>query len=425
MFKLHNTTFSADGTRIDYDYTVTAQLARYFNKKESYFVQYDRNVGAVPLSIANIPLLANIMPIAWFVGFDIEVDELDATFYNSLQQLRAEFARHFPEIKNEGKLHVQQLVHNKFSKDQTALLFSGGLDSFESLTRNLESDPYLVSVLGADIEIPDTKRWADFKRFNQEEKIVNDDKLCYVTSNLRTFYTYEVDLLVNVGWWGKIQHGMALIAIIAPLSYLHGIRTIMIASSNTGEVSFGWGSTSETDEMVQWANMKVIHDGFEFRRTEKIQNIVDFAKRTGHHVKLRVCYSEWREGYNCSVCAKCQRTMLGIILCGENPNDYGFQTPENFYALVAKNFHENAVMTTGVAYEWRCLQDKARASANPFVLADAASEKKYLESFAALPLDEIVNKNAHKGQTTRNLKYVIISKFPRLFKTYLKIRRKL
>ncbi len=425
MFKLHQTTFSQDGKRIDYDYTVSAAISRYFHKKDRYFAAYDRPVNGIPLSVANIPLLANVMPIAWFVGFDIEVDELDHTFYQSLQNLRAEFARHFPQIKNTGQLRVNKLTHNHFDQDNSALLFSGGLDSFESLTRNLDKDPFLVSVLGADIEIPDTRRWADFKRFNAEEKIVNSDKLCYVTSNLRTFYTYEVDLLVNVGWWGKIQHGMALIAIIAPLSYLHGIRTIMIASSNTGEVSFGWGSTSETDEMVQWANMKVIHDGFHLRRTQKIENIVDFAKRTGHHVKLRVCYSEWREGYNCSVCAKCQRTMLGIMLCGANPDDYGFETPPDFYALIGKNFHENAVMTTGVTYEWRCLQDKARQCDDPFVLRDAAFEKAQLESFAALPLDQIVNKNAHQSQASRNLKYVIISKFPRLFRTYLKIRRKL
>lgn len=425
MFKLNNTTFSDNGKRIDYDYDVSASIAKYFQKKAPYFVAYDRDVSSVPLSIAVIPLLANVAPIAWFVGFDIHVDELDATFYESLQNLREEFSKHFPDIKKDTKLHVGQLVNNEFSQDHSALLFSGGLDSFESLTRNLDADPFLVSVLGADIEIPDTKRWNDFKRFNKEEKIVADDKLCYVTSNLRTFYTYEVDLLVNVGWWGKIQHGMALIGLIAPLSYLHGIRTIMIASSNTGEVSFGWGSTSETDEMVKWANTKVIHDGFHLRRTEKIENIVGFAHRTGHHVKLRVCYSEWREGYNCSVCAKCQRTMLGILLCGENPDDYGFHVPDNFYDLIFKNFHENAVMTTGVAYEWRCLQEKARTIDNLFVIKDKVSETNNIDTFASLRLDELINKNAGKGQTVKNIKYVIISKFPKLFRTYLKIRRKL
>lgn len=425
MFKISQTTFSSDGKTITYNYEVGRELSKYFNKKEPFYISYDRIISGTPDSIVVIPLLANVMPISWFLGFDVYVDELDETFYHALIELKAEFAKHFPNIKEEGKLHVGQLVSNKFSSDHTALLFSGGLDSFESLTRNLDSDSFLVSVLGADIEIADTNRWEEFKRFNEEEPIINDDKLCYVTANLRTFYTYEVDLLVEINWWGKIQHGMALIALIAPLSYKVGIRTILIASSNTGEVSFGWGSTSETDEKVKWANTKVIHDGFQFRRTEKIQNIVDFAKRTGNHIKLRVCYHDLRKGYNCSRCAKCQRTMLGIILCGENPNDYGFETPSDFYELVMKNFGENAVMTTGVAYEWKCLQEKANNCDTPFIQKDESVEKKYIDTFAALPLDSIINKNAGKNQSVKKAKYVLISKFPKLFKVYLSLRRKL
>ncbi|SCY38763.1 hypothetical protein [Flavobacterium caeni] len=424
MITLKETRFSNQGQTIVYDYNIDASFQKYFKKAAPFFVTYDRDVSAVPVAIAVIPFLANIMPIAWFVGFDVYVDELDATFYDSLQNLKAEFSKHFPAIK-PANVHAKRLVTHEITQDERAILFSGGLDSFESVTRNLDFNPYLVSVLGADIDISDTKRWADFQRFNREEKIINDDRLCYVTSNLQKFYSYEVDLLVDVGWWGKIQHGMALISLIAPLSYLNGIRTILIASSNTGEVSFGWGSTSETDEQMKWANTQVIHDGFEFRRTQKIENIVDFAKRTGHYVKLRVCYAEFREGYNCSVCPKCQRTMLGFILCGENPNDYGFKVPANFYDLILKNFKGNVIMTTGVAYEWRCLQEKARASDHPFVINDQLSDQNNIGTFAALPIADLINKNIDKQVATKKVKYVIISKFPKLFQAYLKIRRKL
>lgn len=425
MFKISQSNFSADGKTITYNYEVSRDIAKYFNKKESFYITYDQIVSGVPENIIMIPLLANVMPMSWFLGFDVYVDELDETFYQSLSELKAEFAKHFPAIKEEGKLHVGKLVQNNFTADHTALLFSGGLDSFESLTRNLDADPFLVSVHGADIEIADTKRWEEFKRFNEEEFILNKDKLCYVTSNLRTFYTYEVDLLVDISWWGKIQHGMALITLIAPLSYLKGIRNILIASSNTIEVSFGWGSTSETDEKVKWANTKVIHDGFHLRRTEKIQAIVDFAKRTGNYIKLRVCYHDLRKGYNCSRCAKCQRTMFGIILCGENPNDYGFEVPADFYELIMKNFGANAVMTTGVAYEWKCLQDKANSSEHRYIIHNESVEKKYIDTFARLPLDSIINKNAGKNLAVTKAKYVLMSKFPKLFKVYLSLRRKI
>lgn len=419
-----------DGYHIDnkntirYDYKVSSEIARYFNPKQPFFVSYDTDISSVPPSIAVIPLLANLMPIAWFVGFDVEVDEVDSTFYNALEELKAEFSVHFKNIK-PSSLKAVRLVSNTIAADESALLFSGGLDSFESLTRNIDRNPFLVSVFGADIDLSDTRRQDDFKTFNNAEPIVKNDRLCYVTSNLRTFYTFDVDLLVDVNWWGKIQHGMALISIIAPLSFINGIRTVMIASSNTGEVSFGWGSTSETDEKVRWANSQVIHDGFHLRRTDKIENVVDFGRRTGENVKLRVCYSEWRDGYNCSECPKCQRTILGLILSGANPADFGFAAPKDFFRRVMKNFKKDTLMTTGVAYEWKCLQEKARNSENCFILFDEQAERRAISEFTSLDIDEIANRDTDKKMASRRLKYTIINKFPKLFQAYLKVRRKL
>jgi hypothetical protein len=425
MFKVDKIEFNNDGKTILYRYHHISSIAKYFNKKNPFYLNYDQDISQVHESINIIPLLSNIMPISWFVGFDVYVNELDQTYYESLELLKEEFSIHFPKIKLNSKLHFNKLVRNDFEKEETALLFSGGLDAFESLTRNLSTNPYLVSVLGADIEINDTKRWNDFKRFNNEESIINKNKLCYVTANLQTFYTHEVDLLINIGWWGKIQHGMSLISLIAPLSAIYGIKTILIASSNTGEISFGWGSTSETDEKVKWANQKTIHDGFHLRRTEKIENIVDFATKTKNYIKLRVCYSEWRDGYNCNRCPKCQRTMFGFILCGENPNNYGFNVPNDFYNLIFKNFADTITMSTGLSYEWRCLQDKARQSNNPFIVANYENEKKEIQKFIELKLNQIIATNLEEKNRIKKLKFIIKSKYPVLFKFYLKIRTKL
>lgn len=408
-----------------YDYSHSDALSKFFNKKDAFFVEYGFDVSEIPPSIAVIPFLANFAPISWFAGFDIEVLQADATFLQSLEALKSEFAVHFTQINPDTRVVCAEPVPNTISGNETALLFSGGLDAFEALTRNTELNPYLVSVWGADIALDDTKRWDEFKRYNADEAIVSDERVLYVKSNLRTFYTRNMDLLADLSWWGNIQHGMALISLIAPLSYVYGINTVMIASSNTGEVSFGWGSTSETDEKVKWAGMKVIHDGFHLRRTEKIENIVAFAKKTGHKAQLRVCYSELRQGKNCSRCAKCQRTMLGFILCGENPNDYGFNVPADFYSLLLANFTPDVVMTTGVAYEWRCLQEKARDSRQLFFMGDPETEKNNIATFAALRLDIIINSNAEAQLRRKRLKFILISKFPRLFEWYLKFRRTL
>lgn len=414
-----------EGRRMVYDYTYNDALSKFFSKKDAFFVEYGVDVSEIPPSMAVIPFLANFTPISWFVGFDIEVPEADATFLQSLEALKSEFATHFAQIDRGTRVICAEPVPNTIGGNETALLFSGGLDAFESLTRNRELNPYLVSVWGADIALDDTRRWNEFRNYNAAEAVVNDERVLYVKSNLRTFYTHNVDLLADLSWWGKIQHGMALISLIAPLSHVYGINTVMIASSNTGEVSFGWGSTSETDEKVKWAGMKVIHDGFHLRRTEKIGNIVDFSKKTGHKTQLRVCYSELRRGKNCSRCAKCQRTMLGFILCGENPNDYGFTMPADFYSLLLANFAQDAVMTTGVAYEWRCLQEKALNPGRLFFMGDPETEKNNIATFAALRIDDIINRNADAQLRRKRLKFILISKFPRLFEWYFKFRRAL
>jgi hypothetical protein len=417
--------FSENGKRVNFDYSVEKSIQKYFDKNKPFFVEYDIDVSTVPHSILVIPFLANTAPIGWFVGFDIYVKELDRTFYNSLSELKKEFSIYFDQIKKDSELFTDLLAENKIDGNEAALLFSGGLDSFESLTRNIKKDPFLISVLGADIEIDDKKRWSDFVRFNYEEEIINKKKLHYITSNLRTFYTYRLDLLVNLSWWGKVQHGMALISLIAPLSYLNKITTVMIASSNTAEVSFGWGSTSGTDEKVKWANLKVIHDGFQFRRTDKIQNVVDFTNNTDYQLKLRVCYSELREGYNCNRCTKCQRTMLGIILSGENPNNYGFQLPNDFYDLISHNFTEYISMTVGIKYEWSCLQQKAKKAKNPFVVVNEEIEKAAITKFTNIELDKIVNTNPIQKEKLKVQKYILQSRFPKLFNLYLLIRRKI
>ena len=71
MFKISQTTFSSDGKTVNYNYEVDRELSKYFNKKESFYITYDRIISGTPESIIVIPLLANIMPISWFLGFDV------------------------------------------------------------------------------------------------------------------------------------------------------------------------------------------------------------------------------------------------------------------------------------------------------------------------------------------------------------------
>lgn len=423
MFKLNAILIENEGTKIVYDYTISKSISKYFNIDKKLYTAYDKDVSETPLSIAVIPLLANIMPISWFTGFDVYVDELDETFYNSLKELRVQFEKHHPKIKNQGKLIFNTLVSNKNNGNNSILLFSGGLDSFESLTRNYDVNPYLVPIHGADVEIEDKRRWNQFKTFNEKEPIIDQSRLTYIESNLRDFYTYKVDLLIeNIGWWGEIQHGMALLGVLAPLSNLLNVTNIYIASSNTKEVDFSWGSRPEIDENMNWANIKIIHDGYHLRRPEKIVNVIDFAKKHKENINLRVCYSELRNGANCNICPKCQRTILGIILAGDNPANYGLQIPDNFYDLLLSNFEGNIIMSRGLEYEWWCLQEKVKENKPFFVINNLEEEKVFLKRFQDLNLKDIINLNLQKKTKINRMKFILRKKFSGIYQLYKSIR---
>jgi hypothetical protein len=106
-----------------------------------------------------------------------------------------------------------------------------------------------------------------------------------------------------------------------------------------------------------------------------------------------------------------------------NPNEYGFTVPDNIYDLILKNFNEDAVMTVGVQYEWQCLQDKARKIEKPFIIANEQEELLKFNTFVGLNLNHIVNKNKDKIQKQNQWKFILINKFPKLFKLYMKVRR--
>ena len=425
MIKLHQIVFANKGRRINYEYEVSTSVQKFFDKKQLFYSSYGIDVSTTPESIAVIPFLSNIMPIAWFVGFDVHVPEIDETFYNSLLELKEVFIKYYPDKKLKGDIIPQKIIFNKIAGKETCLLFSGGLDSFESYTRNYGLNPYLISIHGADVAISDAKRWTDFKKYNDEEDIVKNDRLFYIETNVRDFYTYKIEFLINgVGWWGKIQHGMSLIGAIAPLSNQLNLNKIIIASSRTKEVDVGWGSSPIVDEKMKWADSSVVHDGFHLKRTDKIDNVISYATKNNTTINLRVCYSEYRDGYNCNVCAKCLRTIFGIILSGSNPNDFGFKVPPNLYDMIYENLEHSNVVNEGGKYHWECLQDKALMNPNFFVLNNRKIEEQAIRSFAKLNLGKILKIISDSPKKNQKLKLILRNKYSGMYKMYLAMRHK-
>ncbi|MEP3836588.1 MAG: hypothetical protein ABJM36_03020 [Algibacter sp.] len=423
MVKLNNIQLADGNHNIVYDYTTGADSKKYFNKNAPFYSKYKQDISRVPHSILAIPFVSNLMPIAWFAGFDIEVPELDEDFFNALKQVKIEFEKQFPEYELKGDLNVLKLVKNNISSSNSAMLFSGGVDAYATYIRTFSETPDLVTILGADIEIEDQSQWLSFTNFIEEEPLLNNNKKRYIETNVREFYTYQVELLLkDMGWWGKVQHGLSLIGSLAPISYVNGYSKIYIASSYTEQIDIAWGSTPQIDQSISWAGVQVFHDGYELKRQDKVDLITQFSEEKNTNFKLRVCYSELRSAFNCSKCEKCYRTILGLILNGKNPNNYGFNVDENVYTKMFENLNYGNA-SKGMQYFWWELMEKAKTSNAIYTFKDEAVEKIQLDRIRNGEIHTILEQkiNAPKSKKSK-LKFIIRNKFSGLYKIYKKLR---
>lgn len=425
--KITSIEYGDEGHKIIYQYTYDKAIAKYFNIKESFFVTYKEDVSEIPLSIAIIPFLANLAPIAWFAGFDIEVEEVDADFFDALKKIKEVFSKAYPHLKKlKSELRYKHIIQNISTGKKKAMLFSGGVDAYATYFRhNEESNPLeLITINGADIPLEDIDQWSSVVYLNETEILLKKNYKHYINTNLRDFYTYNTGLLLeDLSWWGRIQHGLALTGVTAPIAYINGFTNLFIGSTHTKNIEIPWGSSPYTDNLIQWGGMKVVHDAYELERLDKIELIISSLLKFNKKLILRVCYSELNKGVNCSKCEKCVRTMFAIILFNGNPNDYGFETDSHIYesilSILNKSFH-----TKGIYYHWIQLIKRANETDVFFVFKDIEIE--------TIKMASIKNKNLTFNELTQKkslvkknrIKYILRNRFASIYKVYLNLRQR-
>lgn len=412
---------SHDGRRINYSYKGTGRAANFFSGRPSFYAEYEVDLGDVPESILLIPLAANLAPIAWLAGMPLDVPTLDARFLAALGQVKAVFMKDYPDISGEDSpIQVEIPIQNEAHGSKHAMLFSGGVDAYATFFRHREEGLDLISIRGADIPVEDIDQWQRLVDLNAREPILSTHAKTHIEANLRDFYTYQVSLLIPTkAWWGTVQHGLALNALVAPLAYVLGYSKVYIASSYTKAIQIVWGSTPEIDNAISWSGCEVEHDGYELQRVDKIGLIVSATSAAPEKVSLRVCYSELNDGLNCSNCEKCFRTMLGLSLFGADPDKFGFVVRSGTYTNMIEMI-SSGFSGTGSRYFWWELSERMRV-VEPSGVHLLGTEDGYRVLVQALRngLDQpITAKGPHP------LKLALIERFPRSFAVYLRIRRR-
>lgn len=314
---------------IKYSFSISDGYKEFFTEKP-FVIEYPKNIENIPDSVAAIPFVANVIPIIWLTNGTLHIKNLDKDFYNCLFEVKKGYETMFPESTFSGKLAVENIIPCDSATGGSVVFFSGGLDAVQTLVSHINEKPRLLAIWGADIRYDNTDGWEIVRRSIEGSAHNFDLSVDIIRSSFREFDN-EAALnnhffkQLKDNWWHGVKHGIALLGHAAPYAYIYGLSTVYIASTNCpADGPVRCASNPLTDNHVRYNGAKVIHDGFEYSRQDKVHNVVDYVKKTGTKIPLRVCW-ETQAGTNCCKCEKCYRTMAGLLAEGANPIDYGFK----------------------------------------------------------------------------------------------------
>ena len=308
---------------------------------------YDEDIESVPDSIAIIPALCNLLPLAWVYDLSIEIPEADSTFMDSLPKILKGYKNMYPDLRFSGSISARHIVNNRTRSTRSGVLFSGGVDATTTAYRHLDESPDIITVFGSDISLSDTSGIANVN--NSNKRFAKLHKLQYesIYSTFRSFLKNEGRYFKDTpelksrsyGWWHEFQHGIGLIGLVAPLAFVRGYKTVYIASSyhSSQKGKYTCASDPTIDNKLSYGNVNTFHDGYELTRQDKVRFICNFAKEHNLKPYLRVCW-ESSGGKNCCHCEKCRRTYLAIMAEKFDPSDFGLPMNQTMYKRMIKWF---------------------------------------------------------------------------------------
>ena len=314
-----------------------------------YLYRSELDLTAVPPSIAVLPALADVLPVSWVLDVPVEIDECDENFLQSIPEFRQGFVRMYPKIPFGGSVRAKKAVRNAARGDRAIAFFSGGVDSFDTLIRHIDEAPVALTVRGSDVPLSDVDGWNALQRQAVENLAPIGVQSVFVETNFRLILDNrrlnETVKEAGDNWWHGFQHGLGLISLAAPVSYVTGASKVYFASSFTpAEIgTYTCGSDPTIDNYIRFGGVRVFHDGYETDRQEKVRNIAAFCRKTGKTLRLHVCFVT-HDGNNCCHCEKCWRTILALYAEGEDPRGYGFEYGE--FSALCEEIHAHADLLT-------------------------------------------------------------------------------
>ena len=234
-----------------------------------------------------------------------------------------------PPIQVEARTLMRGLATP--AAERAAFFFSGGIDSYATLSLNRLSfshdHPYSIKdgILVFGLEQDDPEKFEHVKEHLGRAAEACGISLVPVYTNMYLPYRPE-DARSGYNFWQLEFMGLALASVAHALS--PRLSRASIASTDSHRTLRPHGSHPLLDPSYSSSDMTILHTGIALTRLEKTRVIAEW----GPPLKsLRVCnlYQRYRRGaVNCGECEKCLRTKLALLALDKLGDAAVFSTPE-------------------------------------------------------------------------------------------------
>lgn len=374
---------------------------------DDFWATYEPPVDltALPRSIVLLPAIYNVCAIVWASGDRYRVSGLDRATVSALDALRTELRRLYPQVPWDGEIEPVDLVEpvSPLAASHTAaVLLSTGVDSTYTCLRHRGEHPVLISIrhLTAGSSAAD-ERWSATLATARRVAAAGGTAHTVVGTNARWLANWRSMATIAPGfrsWWSRVQHGMGLSGLAAPIVHHHGADRLYIAATATTGMTTSWGSMPELDALISLGDARVVHDGYEVDRYRKVEAIVGAMPGAEGGIALRVCDHTTDDGrLNCAACEKCYRTMGALVVARADPRRYGFPAfEEPALAGIRREFATFALTPSPLTgYYWQMLAGAAREAGGA---GRSPAEASFVEWLSATDFDAYVADHARRPQ---------------------------